>query len=140
MGGRFKRIPVRRGLPGGCDYDLYLYHVAGEEIVAASQRTQDGTQEPWEALSYTNPSSVYRYYDILIAEFGSPSPVNFHLYSYYHELQWKVAERSCIVPADSANAVAVGAVGYYLPGVIQRWSSRGPTDDGRIKPDIVINE
>ena len=30
----------------------------------------------------------------------------------------------------------VGAVPYYSPGTIEAFSSRGPTTDGRIKPDI----
>ena len=40
------------------------------------------------------------------------------------------------VPADGPNVIAVGAVGLTQP-VIAPFSSRGPTADGRLKPDVV---
>ncbi|UCH85097.1 MAG: S8 family peptidase [Candidatus Latescibacterota bacterium] len=40
-----------------------------------------------------------------------------------------------IAPADADSAIAVGAVD--VSGVIKEFSSRGPTADGRIKPDVV---
>ncbi|MFC1929045.1 FG-GAP-like repeat-containing protein [Chloroflexota bacterium] len=63
--------------------------------------------------------------------------VNFHLYSYYHDLQYQTASGSLIVPADSFSALAVGAVDYATPTALESFSSRGPTDDGRVKPDLV---
>ncbi|KAL0488465.1 hypothetical protein AKO1_015622 [Acrasis kona] len=39
------------------------------------------------------------------------------------------------VPADAFNSIAVGAI--YLNGTIARFSSRGPSYDGRIKPEVV---
>jgi serine protease AprX len=40
-----------------------------------------------------------------------------------------------IAPADGYNTIAVGAV--YFDNIIVPFSSRGPTYDGRIKPDVV---
>ena len=40
-------------------------------------------------------------------------------------------------PGDCPDVLAVGAVTYPSPLVITSFSSRGPTADGRIKPDIV---
>ncbi|MDZ7318387.1 MAG: S8 family serine peptidase, partial [candidate division KSB1 bacterium] len=40
-----------------------------------------------------------------------------------------------IAPADGFNVIAVGAV--YSTGDIVSFSSRGPTYDGRVKPDVV---
>lgn len=40
-----------------------------------------------------------------------------------------------IAPADSEGAISVGAVDY--DAVIADFSSRGPTADGRLKPDVV---
>ncbi len=62
---------------------------------------------------------------------------NFHLYSYYHNLQYQTASGSYTIPADSPNAIAVGAVDYSTPTTLESFSSRGPTQDGRIKPDLV---
>ncbi len=42
---------------------------------------------------------------------------------------------SLVAPADGDSVIAVGAVDYY--GDIAYFSSRGPTWDGRIKPDLV---
>lgn len=39
-----------------------------------------------------------------------------------------------IAPSDADGLIAVGAVDYH--GVVAEFSSRGPTADGRIKPDI----
>ncbi|MCB4790546.1 MAG: S8 family serine peptidase [Elusimicrobia bacterium] len=45
---------------------------------------------------------------------------------------------SILAPADSTGAFAVGAVDYknYTTGPQESFSSQGPTNDGRIKPDI----
>jgi len=49
--------------------------------------------------------------------------------------------RTLTLPADAYRAVAVGAVDvadgdYTESGPAGRYSSRGPTDDGRLKPDL----
>ncbi len=47
--------------------------------------------------------------------------------------------RSIISPAESSNpgVLAVGAAPWYNVNVLEPYSSRGPTPDGRVKPDIV---
>jgi hypothetical protein len=40
-------------------------------------------------------------------------------------------------PGNSKNAVTVGALGHGDSTTVASFSSRGPTDDGRIKPDIM---
>ncbi|UCD89938.1 MAG: S8 family serine peptidase, partial [Desulfobacterales bacterium] len=49
-----------------------------------------------------------------------------------------VAASSLLTPADAANVVAVGAIDYrnWTTGPIQPYSSQGPNNDNRIKPDI----
>jgi serine protease AprX len=48
---------------------------------------------------------------------------------------WKIIA----TPADAEHVIAAGGVGYSASGSPQLWpsSSRGPTADGRIKPDLV---
>ncbi len=46
-------------------------------------------------------------------------------------------EGSVLPPADRADVVAVGAVHHSRPSTLEAFSSRGPTWDGRIKPDLV---
>jgi len=118
----------------GNDYDLLLLDNTGA-LVALSMNTQDGDDEPTEFLSYyATYSGVYH---ISMGTLGSPAVVNFHLYSYYHNLQHQVASSSLAVPADSPNAMAVGAVNYSTPSTLESFSSQGPTKDGRVKPDLV---
>src|SRR5204863_422878 len=40
-------------------------------------------------------------------------------------------------PATAKNVVTVGAVDKTIPGVMTAFSGWGPTDDGRLKPDVV---
>jgi uncharacterized repeat protein (TIGR02543 family) len=116
------------------DYDLQLYDSSGN-LTVASTNIQDGDDDPWEVITYT--ATYTGEYDLAISAFGSPAPVNFHLYSFYHNLQFPTPAGSLLVPADSFSAMAVGAVRYSSPTILENFSSLGPTDDGRIKPDIV---
>lgn len=118
------------------DYDLYLLDNA-LNVVAYSTYTQDGDDDPTEFLSYTATPGTYH---IAIYKYLASSAVNFHLYSYYHNLEsaYQVASRSLLVPADSANATAVGAVFWNSsPPTLEAFSSQGPTEDNRTKPDLV---
>ena len=47
-----------------------------------------------------------------------------------------VASNTIGSPGNSKNAMTVGALGHGNASVVATFSSRGPTDDGRIKPDI----
>ncbi|MFC1990988.1 S8 family serine peptidase, partial [Chloroflexota bacterium] len=116
------------------DYDLLLYD-SNSNLVAYSLNVQDGDDDPYESLSYT--ANYTGNYFIAIGKLGTPAVVNFHLYSYYHDLQYQTASSSFLVPADSFGAMAVGAVDYSTPTALESFSSHGPTDDGRTKPDIV---
>ncbi|MFC1933846.1 S8 family serine peptidase [Chloroflexota bacterium] len=119
------------------DYDLLLFDNTGS-LVHYSNNTQDGQggdDYPFELLSYTAQYSGA--YGIAICTPGIPAVVNFHLYSYYQNLEYQVASSSFAIPADSPNAMVVGAVFWDNPTEIEPFSSRGPTKDGRIKPDLV---
>ncbi len=55
------------------------------------------------------------------------------------DLEYAIVSRSITNPAESANAgmLAVGASLWSNTSTIEPFSGRGPTNDGRIKPDIV---
>ena len=118
----------------GNDYDLYLIDNT-PTIVAWSTWIQNGNDDPWEALSYT--ATYTGAYHIAIDGYYATTTANFHLYSYYHDLQYQVASSSLAVPADSPSAMSVGAVDYSTPTTLESFSSRGPTEDNRTKPDLV---
>jgi len=118
----------------GNDYDLLLVD-KDLKLAAASVNPQDGDDDPWEELVHT--ANYTGYYHIIIATAESPALVNFHLYSAYHDLQYQTASSSFLIPADSSNVMSVGAVFWNTPSTVETFSSRGPTDGGLIKPDLV---
>jgi len=117
------------------DYDLFLYGPGGT-LVASSTKTQAGTEEPTEFISYSAATSGP--YTIRIQKAGG-SARRLELFSIYQELSPHVATSSLPAPANAAAALAVGAIDHasYTAGPAEPYSSRGPTNDGRQKPDLV---
>ncbi len=52
------------------------------------------------------------------------------------ELEHRVITSSIMTPADARGALVVGAT-HWSNDKVEPFSSRGPTNDGRIKPDLV---
>ncbi|MGD2030159.1 MAG: S8 family serine peptidase, partial [Desulfobacterales bacterium] len=119
------------------NYDLYLYN-SSSALVASSKNSQTGTQEPIEAFSYSVPSAGAGIYDLRIEKISATSDHKLEVYSLYHDLSPAEASSSLANPADAAGAMAVGAIDYrdWTTGPQETFSSQGPTNDGRIKPDI----
>ncbi|MCD4845340.1 MAG: S8 family serine peptidase [Methanosarcinales archaeon] len=114
------------------DYDLYLYNSAGE-LLGYSDTIQDGTQDPFEGLIGTlYPGTYY----LKIIKYNATRDVNFELYSAYQELEYQVNASSLGIPANVEEAIVVGAI-YRDNDELEYFSSQGPTNDGRIKPDLV---
>ena len=115
------------------DYDLYLKRADGSNA-ASSLNRQTCSQDPVESLRYSTPGTYY----IQVKKYSpTAQPVNFHLYTFYQNLQYQVAGGSLVEPADNPSVAAMGAVPWSSPDSIEYFSSQGPTDDGRIKPDLV---
>jgi len=118
------------------DYDLYLYN-GSSALVASSENSQTGRQEPIEDISYNVPSDGAGIYDLRIKKISATSNHRLELYSLYHNLTPAVASSCLLNPADAEGAMAVGAIDCSnWTGPQETSSSRGPTNDGRIKPDI----
>jgi len=116
------------------DYDLYLFD-STLNPVAYSINKQNGNDDPVESLVYT--ATYTGYYHIAIDKYLAAEAVNFHLYTFYQNLQYQVPSRSLLEPADSPSAVTVGAIYWNNPDILESFSSQGPTVDGRTKPDTV---
>jgi hypothetical protein len=120
---------------GSCnDYDLYLLNSSMAEV-ASSLGSQNCSSDPVESLAYVPPSSGS--YHIAIDRYSASGSSNFDLYTFSHDLQYQVAAGSLLEPADNPNVMTVGAVPWSSPDTIEYFSSRGPTKDGRTKPDVV---
>ena len=128
------------------DYDLQLRD-ASLSLVATSLDFQDFctsgiSRFPVEFIEYVAPSTGA--YHVVVTRFNADGSANFHLYSQndFHScanggLQYCVKAGSIIEPGDNPGALTVGAVAWDSPSAIEVFSSRGPTEDGRTKPDLV---
>jgi len=119
----------------GQDYDLVLFNSQGTQV-AISDKTQNGSQEPTESLTYFVPATgTYR---VQIQAFNAPSPKELTLFSLFHDIEHTVATSSIVTPADMSGVLSVAAIRQenWTNGPVASYSSQGPTNDGRPKPDI----
>ena len=125
---------------GGADsnLDLYLVRPAGGDIAYASIDPQSGGgghyPHEWVETGVT--------VDIVIAHRSGSEPAWIQLLAWkgFGEMTFSTPETGSITnPAESANPgmLTVGAAPWSNVNSIESYSSRGPTPDGRIKPDLV---
>jgi subtilisin family serine protease len=118
----------------GNDYDLFLYD-SGGLVIAASNNDQTAGSEPEETITDTAVSSGWRH--IKIYKWNAPRDCKLELFFWGgSDLEYSEPAGSLAIPADSPYAIAVGATDWSDDS-IHSYSSRGPTEDGRIKPDLV---
>jgi subtilisin family serine protease len=124
------------------DYDLHLVRLDATAvegrgaIVASSRNAQTGSQPPTEQLCFSNPGPRYPYAIEIVRVSGTGSPRLDLFISPGPDFEHQVAEGSITEPASSPAVLAVGAV-CWLGDTFEGYSSRGPTIDGRSKPDLV---
>ncbi|HZU04988.1 MAG TPA: S8 family serine peptidase [Chloroflexota bacterium] len=117
------------------DYDLYLKRSSDGVTVARSVNPQTGTQPPTEDLCYLNSGAAQNFY-IAIYKYNATTTPRFDLFvDSSYPLEYQVAAGSITEPASSPNAMAAGAI-CWQNDALEPYSSRGPTIDGRTKPDI----
>ena len=123
------------------DLDLYLHNKITNEIVLFSEDEQSGGvgHVPFEEFSYQFPFSSDDY-GLVVSHFDGEAP------AWVQVVVWGVwpiehytRNGSITNPAESANLgmLAVGAAHWNDAHTIEPFSSRGPTPDERVKPDIV---
>jgi hypothetical protein len=121
------------------DYDLYLYRWNGSTWIQADKSTnrQTGTQWPTEfvAINSTNQASTW---GIAIRRYNATRKVklNVHVTNSSAPIEYYKLHGSLVIPAESSHVIAVGATSWQDDSY-HMYSSRGPTVDERIKPDLV---
>ncbi len=124
------------------DYDLYLVarDLFGNVTVlgppCASVNWQATFWQPFEWFGCSVPYNAY--YGLAVRCFSANcSPLTrLHLFVQHRfELEYYTEARSLLPPADAFGSFTVGAVRWDELG-LEPYSSRGPTEDGRTKPDI----
>ena len=124
------------------DLDLYLYN-AGTRLFThvKSEDEQSGKrgQVPLERFWFTLEGDSNAF-SIVVNHFsgGIPDWIQLGVWG-VAEIEHYTGNGSINNPSESANPgmLAVGAAHWYDVRAIEPYSSRGPTPDGRVKPDIV---
>ena len=122
------------------DFDLLIWDFTTSDIVDYSFDPQQGRvgQVPFESLSYLVPNDG-RYAVVVVHEGGStPEWIQLTVVG-VDSIEHYTGTGSIANPAESSNPgmLAVGAAHWSNVRTIEPYSSRGPTPDGRVKPDIV---
>ena len=123
------------------DLDLHLYNKKTREVVLSAEAEQSGESNhiPLQSLSFT-VSADSDDFGIVVSHYSGGVPDWIQLVVWgAGSIEHHTEYGSITNPAESANAgmLAVGAAPWYDVNAIEPYSSRGPTPDGRVKPDIV---
>ena len=127
------------------DLDIYLIQAGGriggiDDAVALSENEQSGgiDHDPYEFFSFTPDTDGN--YCLAIRHYRGSQPSWIQLQTWGGDtLEYHTSNGSIGNPSESANSglLAVGAANWRDTSEINYYSSRGPTPDDRIKPDIV---
>ncbi len=120
------------------DFDLFLYDDKGN-LRASSQNNQTGTEPPAESVAYsTTGSGTYRLKVTAPGETPDLNNTDIEIFSFNHQLDPYVEKSSVMAPGNVEEVLTVGSINKknWKSGEIAYYSSRGPTADGRVKPDI----
>jgi subtilisin family serine protease len=119
------------------DADLELCLFEDEEPLTCTTDVRGPGDRPTEKLEWRNPGGTRRTYGFGVRVVrGTARRVDVFAAG-TSDLQFFQTEGSVLVPGDVVGAVTVGAVPWWDPTSPTATSSRGPTADGRPKPDVV---
>jgi len=127
------------------DLDLCLWDLdpvgGGVEMLDCSEGLQNAPwHQPLEVISWLNTDSDTHWFGFSIG--GDPlNPVTGTNYDVFTnvvlDLALQTPASSLLVPNAAERVISVGAVPHFSHSQIESYSSRGPTADGRVKPDLV---
>ena len=117
------------------DYDIFLYDptVSTIRAMAVADQTVVGGAAPIEVFTGTNSGSAC----LVVASWLSSQNHLIHIDTEGNLINsaFRIRTGSIGTPADATGALAVGAIRYDTD-TLEGFSSSGPTDDGRVKPEI----
>lgn len=121
------------------DYDLALYRL--DTVVPIRVASADGRNvlsPPRERI--THVAEVSATYGISVHKAPAATSLGIQVVSRVHEVGNGIPSLGTIsTPGDARGAFAVGAINYrnWSSGPVENFSSRGPTTDGRLKPEVI---
>jgi len=118
------------------DYDLCVLDADGREVGCARD-LQSGLagQVPYEALSIRLPKQGLYRLELERVSGDDDLFLEVMLFPNVDLGAFAIPGSSIIAPADHREVLAVGASG--LADVVRSYSARGPTNDGRLKPQLL---
>lgn len=121
---------------GADDFDIYTYNESCG-LDSSEEDQTSGIVPPIEAVVVTNCTATPQIYSLVVNRYaGSGHPrMDFYFDGGVLGID-RTTPGSIPEPATSSAALTVGA---YCPldGAVEPYSGRGPTIDGRVKPDIM---
>ena len=124
------------------DLDLHIQDKDGNTVVSSSTtQSPPNNNDPAEGVSFSYDANAAPYSVYVEHSGGSTSSLDITLFSFSHNFEHAVATSSVLDPGSAHGAFTVGAVNQTAwnnanPS-IRAYSSQGPTNDGRQKPDLV---
>jgi subtilisin family serine protease len=115
------------------DFDLYLYDSNENEIDSSTEAQNGSDTSPIEYISYAFPSEG-PYYIAFYAKNATRS-VTFNFTLLDGEIEFTTPNYSLSTPSDARGSLTVGAVDWETDQIAE-YSSQGPTEDGRLAPQI----
>ncbi|MBT8247197.1 MAG: S8 family serine peptidase [Acidimicrobiia bacterium] len=132
------------------DLDLCLWDLDKILVLPPAQQVPEDCSEglqnqPWhqplEVIDWVNTYPDTRWFGFSIGEGSTLNPPDGEAYDVFTnmvlDLGIQTPQTSLLVPGATERVITVGAVRYDDLGTIEPFSSRGPTADGRVKPDLV---
>ena len=114
---------------------MVIYDPSSQNRVV-SDREQNGNRGdiPIETIGFYAP--VTGDYQLKIYRYNATNDVHFEIYSAYNSPEYIVQNSSLCGYGTAKKSLTIGA--FNCPSwELKSYSSRGPTNDGRAKPDIV---
>lgn len=104
-----------------------------------STNLQTGTQNPTEVLAIISLAPTPLTFGVSIHRVGGAAPRMFDLFILGGVMNEFVVPSGSVPNKSDAGGgvISVGAVDWQAPNEIEFFSSRGPTSDGRVKPELV---
>ncbi len=121
------------------NYDVFVLTPAadgtGFEEVISERSPQSGraADHPFEVIYYEFTEE--KEYYLAIQAINNTYPAQFNLLADRVQFPYWMIDSSLGSPADAEDVLAVGAT-FWQNDILEPYSSQGPTEDGRTKPDI----
>src|SRR3989304_1195026 len=128
------------GLNDVANFELVLVDPLGQIVDYSINEQITKSDTPFEYI-YHIPEieGVYSVGILYSGDVMIPSEIpnaTLEIFTVNDELEYPVPESSVSVPADAKGAIVVGAVNH-LDGILEPYSSQGPTNNGKLAPHVV---